>query len=468
MSVAVRTEPDSGHRGECARVAIVGGGLAGITAALDCARGGAHVTLLESRPRLGGAAYSVQRNGLNVDNGQHVFLRCCTAYRELLGRLDALDGVTLQDRLAIPVFSPGNAPVWLRRTGLPAPLHLAPSLIGYRFLSIRERVAAAIAMTALRRVDPDDPANDDRSFGAWLRGHGQSPAAIEHLWELIVRPTLNLVSDDASLAQAAQVFQTGLLSSASAGDIGWARVPLSEIHDVAARRALSRAGVEVHLRMRAEAIAAAPDGGFQIEASGRPTVHADAVIVAVPNDRVGRLVPASAEVPAAVAQLGSSPIVNLHVVYDRRVLELPFVAGVDTPVQYVFDRTASADASGGHQYLAVSLSAAEAESRMTVQELRERYVPALADLLPAARDARVEQFFVTREHTATFRAAPGARARRPGPRTRQPGLVLAGAWTDTGWPATMESAGRSGEAAARETLAALAASARPLSMAGAR
>ena len=467
MSVAVANGQDSERRG-AGRVAIVGGGLAGITAALDCARGGAQVTLLESRPRLGGAAYSVQRGGLDVDNGQHVFLRCCTAYRELLGRLGALDGVTLQSRLAIPVLAPGRPPAWLRRSGLPAPLHLAPALIRYPFLRVGERIAAARAMTALRGVDPDDPAADARGFGDWLREHGQSSAAIERLWGLIARPTLNLVPDDASLAQAAQVFQTGLLREASAGDIGWARVPLSEIHNVPARRALAQAGVDVHLRMRAEAIVCGPDGGFQIEVNGRPTVHADAVIVAVPHDRIGRLVPRSAEVPADVARLGSSPIVNLHIVYDRRVFELPFAAGVDTPVQYVFDRTASAGASPARQYLAVSLSAADAESAMTVQELRERYVPALAELLPPAREAGVEQFFVTREHAATFRAAPGARARRPGPRTRQPGLVLAGSWTDTGWPATMEGAVRSGGSAAREALAALATGARPMTMAAAR
>jgi squalene-associated FAD-dependent desaturase len=466
MSVAVRTSPDSAHRGP-ARVAIVGGGLAGITAALDCAGAGAHVTLLEARPRLGGAAYSVQRNGLDVDNGQHVFLRCCTSYRELLGRLGALGGVTLQSRLAIPVLAPGQAPVWLRRSSLPAPAHLARSLIGYRFLSVRERIAAARAMTALRGVDPDDPAADARGLGDWLREHGQSTAAIERLWGLIVRPTLNLAPEDASLAQAAYVFQTGLLLQASAGDIGWARVPLSEIHDVAARRALTQAGVEIHLRMRAEAISCDLDGGFSIEASSRPTVHADVVIMAVPHDRVGRLAPASAEVPASAGQLGSSPIVNLHIVYDRRVLELPFAAGVETPVQYVFDRTESAGLSDG-QYLAVSLSAADAESTMTVQELRERFVPALAQLLPAARDAQVQQFFVTREHAATFRAGPGARARRPGPRTSQPGLVLAGSWTDTGWPATMEGAVRSGAAAAREALAALPTGAASMSMAAAR
>jgi squalene-associated FAD-dependent desaturase len=455
VSVAVRALHNGA--GEERHVAIVGGGLAGITAALDCARGGAKVTLLESRPRLGGAAYSVQRNGLQVDNGQHVFLRCCTAYRDLLARLGAVDAVSLQPRLAIPVLAPGRPPLWLRRSGLPAPLHLAGALVGYRLLAIGERVAAARAMSALRRIDPDDPAADARRFGDWLREHGQSPAAIDRLWGLIARPTLNLAPDEASLAQAAQVFQTGLLRETSAGDIGWARVPLSEIHDVAARRALALAGVDVRLRWRATAIAPDPSGGFQIDASGIPTVNAGVVIVAVPHDRAARLVPGSVDTGGRLARLGSSPIVNLHIVYDRRVLELPFAAGVGTPVQWVFDRTASSGAPGG-QYLAVSLSAADAESGMTIEELRERFLPALAELLPGARDARVDQFFVTREHAATFRAAPGARALRPGPRTGSPGLLLAGSWTDTGWPATMEGAVRSGRHAAREALAALAAS----------
>jgi hydroxysqualene dehydroxylase len=465
MSVAERALHNGA--GDEHRVAIVGGGLAGITAALDCARAGAKVTVLESRPRLGGAAYSVQRNGLQVDNGQHVFLRCCTSYRELLARLGALDAVSVQPRLAIPVLAPGRRPVWLRRSGLPAPLHLAGALVGYSLLGIGERVAAARAMSALRRVDADDPAADNRRFGDWLREHGQSAPAIDRLWGLIARPTLNLVPDESSLAQAAQVFQTGLLRETSAGDIGWARVPLSEIHDVAARRALARAGVDVRLRCRATAIVPDPGGGFQIEASGMPTVRTGVVIVAVPHDRAAALVPENVETRGRLARLGTSPIVNLHVVYDRRVLEQPFAAGVGTPVQWVFDRTASSGAPGG-QYLAVSLSAADAESGMTIEELRARYVAALAELLPGARDARVEQFFVTREHAATFRAAPGARALRPGPRTRTPGLLLAGSWTDTGWPATMEGAVRSGHAAAREALVALASGEREPALAVAR
>jgi uncharacterized protein with NAD-binding domain and iron-sulfur cluster len=137
--------------------------------------------------------------------------------------------------------------------------------------------------------------------------------------------------------------------------------------------------------------------------------------------------------------------------YDRRVLDVPFAAGVHTPVQWVFDRTKNAGLTRG-QYLVVSLSAADDEIAATAHDLRARYLPALAELLPAARDATVEIFFVTREHSATFRAAPGARALRPAARTELPGLVLAGSWTDTGWPGTMEGAVRSGHTAAREAL----------------
>ncbi len=442
------------------RVVVVGGGLAGITAALDCARGGAEVTLLESRGRLGGAAYSFVRDGLVVDNGQHVFLRCCIAYRQLLDRIGATKLVTVQPRLSIPVLAPGGQTAWLRRSGLPAPLHLAGALARYRFLGVSQRVSLARAMQALRHVDPDDPAADDRSLGDWLSEHGQGPEAVHAMWELIARPTLNLRADDASLAQASFVFQEGLLREAAASDVGYAHVPLGEIHDMAARRALQRAGVDVRVRRGAAAVV--PEfGGLSVASSGVPTLAADVVIVAVPHDRVARLLPPAAGLdPARLSQLGSSPIVNLHVVYDRRVLEAPFVASVRSPVQWVFDRTKCGGLERG-QYLAVSLSAADAELDMTVDDLRARFLPALAALLPAAREARVQKFFVTREHAATFRAAPGARALRPGARTSIPGLVLAGAWTDTGWPATMEGAVRSGQTAAREALATVAGSREP-------
>ena len=438
-----------------ASVIVVGGGLAGIAAALDCAREGVEVTLLEARGRLGGAAYSYSRSDLTVDNGQHVFLRCCSAYRELLDELGASEMVTLQQRLEVPVLAPGGRFGALRRSRLPAPLHLAASLLRYPYIGVRERLALAWAMQRLAAVDIDDPANDAVSFGDWLRRHRQSRRAVEAIWELIVRPTINLTVDGASLAQAAQVFQVGLLQDTTAGDIGWALVPLGEIHDTAAQAALRRAGVAVHLRSTASSVSPTA-GGFHVEASNGFSADADAVVMAVPPGPALELLPDGAGLDAETAErLGSSPIINLHVVYDRRVLEYPFATGVDSPVQWIFDRTAGSGLRSG-QYLAVSLSAADDELHATAEDLRNRYLPALAQLLPAAAGAEVQAFFVSREHSATFRAAPGAKAWRPDARTKLPGLVLAGAWTNTGWPATMESAVRSGRAAAREALATVA------------
>jgi len=186
------------------------------------------------------------------------------------------------------------------------------------------------------------------------------------------------------------------------------------------------------------------------------TIGADAIVVAVPNDRVGGLLPNDAlSDPTGPARLGASPIVNIHVVYDRAVTDERFAAAVDSPVQWVFDRTSASGLSDGGQYLAISLSGADAYVDRPVDDLRAEFLSAMEELFPKARAARVERFLVTRERTATFRQASGTAALRPGPRTRIPNLFLAGAWTDTGWPATMEGAVRSGLAAARHSLLAV-------------
>jgi squalene-associated FAD-dependent desaturase len=427
-------------------VVVVGGGVAGVVAALDCAGAGASVTLVEVRPRLGGAAYSVPRGELWIDNGQHVFLRCCTAYRELLATLGSESLVEVQPRLDIPVLAPGRPTVRLRRSGARPPLHLAGALLRYSHLSLRERISAGRAALALGRLAPDD----SRTLGEWLSEHGQTPRAIAALWDLIALPTLNLPAAQASLELGAFVFQQGLLADATAGDIGLHRAPLQEIIGDPAARALARAGVTVALRWPAQRIT--PIGERFAVVGADSWLGADAVIVAVPHDRAAALLPERAlrgeKWPGA---LGSSPIVNLHFVYDRRVLEHRFAAGVDTPVQYVFDRTPSGWTE--RQYIAVSLSGAEQEMAMSSDALRERFVAALAELLPAARDARVEHFSATKEHAATFRATPGTAALRPPAATALPGLALAGAWTATGWPATLEGAARSGHAAAEVVLA---------------
>ena len=468
------------------RVVVVGGGLAGITAAIALAESGADVTLLEARPRLGGATCSFHRDGLIVDTGQHVFLGCCSAYRGLLAKLGMTEHAPLQDRFDVTVLAPGRSAsqprrARLRRTALPGPLHMLPALGRYPFLSWAERAQVARPALAMRRVDPAAPAADTERFGDWLAARGQSERARRALWDLFSVSALNIAGDDASLALAATVVKTGLLGKNNAADIGVAALPLGELHGDAAATLLAKLGAQVTLGTKVSAIeSGAIEGGAieggaiesgaieggATEAEGRAArfrvrlgrgedadLAADAVVLAVPHEKAAPLIPPDALPPGTVtgwAGLGASPIVNVHVIYDRPVTSLPFAAAIDSPVQWVFDRTRISGMDRPGQYLAISLSAADEYADMPAARLREQFVPALAELFPAARDARVTEFFVTRERRATFRQAPGSGALRPKAATRRPGLVLAGAWTDTGWPDTMEGAVRSGLAAAVE------------------
>jgi squalene-associated FAD-dependent desaturase len=437
---------------------VVGGGIAGITAALALADAGVRVTLLEGRPRLGGLAFSFQRGDLTVDNGQHVYLRCCTAYRWFLDRIDASALAPLQDRLDVPVLdanaAPGRRLGRLRRDALPVPLHLGRSLATYHHLSLAERARVGRAALALRALDLGDPALDAQDFGSWLAAHGQSARAVEALWDLVGVATLNAVAGDASLGLAAMVFKTGLLSDPGAADIGWARVPLGELHDRQARKALDSAGVRTEVRTRVTSISTDGNGNWSVQVPGE-RIEADAVVLAVPQREAHDLLPPGAvDAPERLLEIGTAPILNVHVVYDRKVLSQPFFAALGSPVQWVFDRTEASGLREG-QYLALSQSAAQEEIDEPVAVLRERYLPELQRLLPATRGAEVKDFFVTRERTATFAPAPGVGRLRPGARTKAPGLYLAGAWTATGWPATMESAVRSGVGAAGAALGAL-------------
>jgi len=460
------------------RVAVIGGGLAGITAAIALAETGSAVTLLEARPRLGGATCSFTRDGLVVDTGQHVFLGCCTAYRGLLGRLGMTARAPLQDRFDVTVLAPGPAGQVrrgrLRRTALPGPLHMLPALARYPFLSLAERSVVTRPALAMRRVDPADPVVDEQRFGDWLAARGQSDRARRALWDLFTVSALNIAGDDASLALAATVVKTGLLGRNNAADIGIPALPLGELHGDAAATLLANLGARVLIGAKVSAINNAPENPDRDLAPGDPSrsrfrlslasdqalpaeMPADAVVLAVPHEAAARLIPPGAlpdEAVAGWAGLGASPIVNVHVIYDRPVTDVPFAAAVDSPVQWVFDRTriSGLDRSSAtkRQYLAISLSAADEYVDVPAASLAERFVPALADLFPAARDAQVTEFFVTRERRATFRQAPGTGRLRPRAATRLPGLVLAGAWTATGWPDTMEGAVRSGLTAAIE------------------
>jgi squalene-associated FAD-dependent desaturase len=438
-----------------AKLVVVGGGLAGLSAALVAADAGAEVTLLEARPRLGGLTVSFERDGMEVDTGQHVFLRCCNAYRGFLRRVGVEHLTTLQPRLDVPVvIGSTGARARLRRTRmrLPAPLHLAPALLGYAALPLGERVRASLAAFRIGRLDPADPRVDGQSFGSWLRAHGQGPAATEALWELLTVATLNATADHSSLGLAAKVVRTGLLEKPDAGDIGWSNVPLSRLHGAAAAAALRSAGASVRLGVKVRGIERAESGAGWVVTTDEGPAGADAVVLATSPTVAASLLPPGA-VPGQerFADLGEAPIVNVHLVYDRRVMAGPFLAAVGSPAQWVFDRTESSGLAATHpdwQYLAVSLSAADEWVERTVGELRPIFDAELRRLLPATAGARLVRFFVTRERSATFRPSPGSRALRPPQATPLPGLALAGAWTATDWPATMEGAVRSGLAAA--------------------
>ena len=448
------------------RVVVIGGGLAGITAAIALSEAGAAVTLLEARPRLGGATASFNRGALVVDTGQHVFLRCCTAYRGLLARLGMTGSVRIQDRFDVTVLSPTGA-AQLRRNALPGPLHMGATLARYPMLSLAERARVTRAALAMRMLNPADPALDTRRLGDWLAAHGQDERTRRVLWDLFTVSSLNIDGDDASLALAATVVKTALLGRKDAADIGVPLAPLGELHGTAGLALLRRLGAEVRLGVKAAAVevtapASGSGPGYLVRLArgdgaegpgSQATIAADGVVIATPAQAAAKLTPAAAGVPSGTWQdLGTSPIINVHVIYDRRVTRLPFAAAVDSPVQWVFDRTGISGFGTSHrgQYLAVSLSAADPYVDVPAAQLRETFVPALAGLLPGARDARVSEFFVTRERRATFRQGPGCGRLRPQAATALPGLTLAGAWTDTGWPDTMEGAVRSGLSAAIE------------------
>ncbi len=460
------------------RVVVIGGGLAGLSAAVTCAERGVAVTLLEARPRLGGATWSFLRRDLWFDNGQHVHLRCCEAYRSFLERLGTAELAPLAGPLAIPVVSPapprGTASIvrssasgevaWIKRSSLPAPAHLGRSLLSYRHLGVADRLRLLPAALALRFVRLGDPRLDSETFADWLRRHGQSERAIARLWDLITLPTTNLRCDEVSLVLAAKVFLDGLLRETAAADIGWSRVPLAQLHVEPARRLLESCGADVRTGAKVTEIVAVRAGdrwrarGVVV---GGEIVEAEAVVLAVPHEAAAGLLPGEAlSRPERLRQLGTVPIVNVHLVFDRKVMPYAVAAGVGSPTQFVFDRTAAAEGGAlegrpdrkGRQVLAVSLSGADEEIGQRPETLIEDQLASLRALFPAARAGKVLDAVVTREHDATFRGVPGSGALRPGPGTRMDNLALAGAWTDTGWPATMEGAVRSGRAAAEHVV----------------
>ena len=413
----------------------MGGGLAGLAAALDLVDSGHDVTLLEARPTLGGAVQTLPRREGDPepppDNGQHIALGCFSEYLRFLQRIGS-DGDVRRLKLSLSVIGEHGS------VGVIGPGSLV--LLRYPHLSLSDRIAVARVARKLGKLSPSE--HDDSTFGDLLRGLGQSQDAIDRFWDVFIRPAINLRSDEASAALAIFTVQTALLGDRDASDLVLPASPLGEMHGEAARKTLEAAGATVRTGARVASLEA--DG---IVVADGARVEGDALVVALPPEESARLL-AEPE-----PSLGESPIVSVHLLFDRVILGRPLAALLGSPAHWVFDRgwmTGHEPAS--RQYLTVVSSG--------VPDLLALRGRELVDLMAAeltARLGRAELLWsrVSREPAATFAARPGTAALRPGPPTSRPNVFRAGAWTQTGWPATMEGAIRSGREAARALLASL-------------
>lgn len=432
---------------------VAGGGLAGLAAGCELADAGFAVTLIEKRPFLGGRAYSYtdRSSGLTVDNGQHVFLGCCTEYIRFLERLGVRDAVHLQKRFRVPVIDKVWGESVLRADSLPPPAHLLTSLLRFRSLSPGEKALAGWALSQIQLTDrARHPELDDITFEEWLLARRQSPRAIRSLWNLIVLPTLNTDVSAASADLALLVFQEGFLRSRHGANVGWAKVGLSELLGEAARRYIQRRGGEVRVEARVSSLEMEAGRVTHLRTDGGD-VTADAYVLALPHESMLGVLPYSLRDDpffSRVGRISASPIVNVHLWYDRPVWDRSFAAFLNTPAQWVFNKSRLWAQEGAGQYLDVSLSGAEQFIDMPTGDILQLFTKEMFALLPASRGAELRRAFVVKQRDATFAATPGVRQLRPTQVTPVPNLFLAGDWTATGWPATMESAVRSGLLAA--------------------
>jgi squalene-associated FAD-dependent desaturase len=411
------------------KVVVVGGGLAGLSASLELVDGGHEVTLLEARPTLGGAVQTLPRREGDPepppDNGQHIALGCFTSYLAFLERIGRRGDVR-RLKLSLSVIGEDGSVAAIG----PGPL----ALLRYAHLSLSDRVGVARGARRLGKLKAAD--HDGETFAALLSRLGQSQAAIDRFWDVFIRPALNLRSEEASAAPAIFTVQTALLGEREASDLILPVAPLGPMHGEAAGRALRESGATVRLGARV--------AGLELDAarlSDGERVGGDAFIVAVPPGESARLL------GEPEPELGESPIVSVHLLLDRRILQPPLAALLGSPAHWIFDRgrLTNQEPERGQYLTVVSSGAPE------LVEIRGRELVDLIASELTARFGRAELLWsrVSREPAATFAARPGTAALRSGPRTSRSNVVRAGAWTATGWPATMEGAVRSGRGAAR-------------------
>jgi squalene-associated FAD-dependent desaturase len=431
------------------RVAIVGGGLAGLAAGCALAESGLQITLFERRPYLGGRASSYEHPGTGeiVDNCQHVLLGCCTNLIEFYERLGVQEKIRWYDRLTF--LEPGGRASSIGPSFLPAPLHTAPAFLRAACLKLPDKVAIAGAMAALTPLVPDD---NGESFLAWLRRHGQTERAIDRFWKTILVSALNEDLDRVSVPYAAHVVRESFLKSSAAGKMGVPTVPLTDLYNVAGGY-ITRRGGEVRFRAGVDSFRAEFEG-VRLSSSAREEAF-DFAIFAVPFDALLRMLPdtsAAEPLRSTLSKFDSSPITGVHLWFDRQITELDHAVLLDRTVQWMFHKSRLLDRNHQNQngsYVELVVSSSKALVEKSRGEIVDLSLRELREFFPGARTANLVKSTVIKEVHATYSPTPGIEPYRPQPETVWPRVFLAGDWTATGWPATMEGAVRSGYLAAQ-------------------
>jgi zeta-carotene desaturase len=458
------------------RVAVVGGGLAGLAAGSALAESGLRVTLFEKRSYLGGRASSYQHPGTGevVDNCQHVLLGCCTNLIEFYHRIGAEDKIRWFDRMTF--LEPGGRASIIEPSALPAPLHTALSFLRAPCLNLPDKMAIAAGLAALTPVMPRDTGE---SFLHWLRRHGQTDRAIERFWKTVLVSALNEEIDLISIPYAAQVVRESFLKSRAAGRIGIPTVPLTELYSRGGEYISGRSG-ELRFRTSVESFRAEFADVKLLMGTGEEAF--DFVVVAVPFDVLSRMLPqtsAAEPLRQALGRFETSPITGIHLWFDRQITDLEHAVLLDRTIQWMFhkskllvsgagaasdrrtdgptdgragcppDSRRDAGASQTNSYVELVVSSSKKLVDKSKAEIVELALAELREFFPEARSANLVKSTVIKEVHATYSPRPGIESFRPQPETVWPRVFLAGDWTATGWPATMEGAVRSGYAAAQ-------------------
>jgi len=425
-----------------AEVIVIGGGLAGLAAAAALGSVGHSVKLLESRPFLGGRATSYEiGNGEEaefIDNCQHILLRCCVNLLDFYRRLGVEQDIAFSREFTF--IEPGGRRSVLRSGVLPAPAHFAESFLRLTFLSFGEKLAVGRAIQTI--VKESGRADLDRiTMLQWLQEKRQPARAIERFWRQVLVSAISEELDRMAAAHGLQVFRLGFLARKDAYEMGVPAVPLGRLYSGDAWKRIGN----VELCLRAPVSRIVMEGGtVRGVIAGEQEWRADHYVSALPFERIGAVAP---DLAVDVSSFEHSPITGIHLWFDRPVTDLPHATLLDRTMQWMFNKHEG-------RYVQLVVSASRALTEMTRAEVIALAVKELAEFFPAAREAKLEKAHVVKEVRATFSAKPGLEALRPRSRTEVGNLFLAGDWTKSGWPATMEGAVRSGYLAAEAVAAA--------------